>query len=42
MRQEIPRELLRMLQTTSSELHDTDECPTADLSDVDDLEWLDD
>lgn len=51
LRQEIPRELLRMLRAGGQrrddgpapmELHDTDECPTADLSEVDDLEWLDD
>jgi hypothetical protein len=36
LRQEIPRELLRM-----TELHDTEECPIADLS-GDDVEWLDD
>ena len=41
LRQEIPRELLRMLARDPTELHDTDECPIADLSDLD-VEWIDD
>jgi hypothetical protein len=51
-KRKVPSDVLSMLRTMGqdeeptptgrrSELHDTDECPIADLSDADDLEWID-